>query len=297
MTIPLNVSYVVGFRKEEYGLNNIPNTLEVPRSVRHRLISLTLSMNAIKQEYNKLIRPYDDAIMKLQEAIDINEGHRNIKIKLNKTLKRLIYLQEKSSCNDIPEQVFASLINLLPPKYVSYKKEEHEWVGRYTQRGSRIYLVQENPEDLLKKQLNITLIDVNIKALSWLEQQDELNRINLSREERALMLSMKESMRVHDDNVTFDSYIEDWAHHLLDKMNIPFIPMKEYARVMRKRYRERCRREKESKKEKVADKLWKRLISRADEDMLKVIDDYLSGDSKAEEKIRKFLKEQKKNKK
>jgi hypothetical protein len=188
-------------------------------------------------------------------------------------MKRLLYLQEKASCHDIPEQVFASVISYLPPKFLSYEKEEHTWRGRYDKRGCRFHGVES--KDYESNELNIILIKINIKALAWLEQQDELKRINLDEKERALMLSMKEAMKVHDDAVTFDGYIEDWAHKLLNEFKIPYITHRQYQKMMKKRYDKR-RKEKKSAQDKVIEQVM--LAMERDEEVKKKVEEILNGD-------------------
>lgn len=232
-------------------MNEIPQLVDAPHSVQTKLLSLVLSMNAIKQEYNKLIRPYENAINKLQKSISENIGHPIIVRNLNKTLRHLMYLQAKVSFNDIPEAVFAGVIKFLPVKYVSYEKEVQSWYGDFTHKGQYSYYAGEQH---IQRKLNITLLKINIKAIAWLEQQDELNRIELTREERALMVAMKEAMTVHDDNVTFDSYIEDWAHKILKELDINYISSKNYAKVMRERYKEQRKKER-SEQDKVVEQV------------------------------------------
>jgi len=63
--------------------------------------------------------------------------------------------------------------------------------------------------------IHLNIFSVNTIVIPYLENQSELKRIIFTKEEGAVIKAIKELLKVKDDTVTFDSYIDSWAKRLL----------------------------------------------------------------------------------
>lgn len=179
-----------------YPFNIIPCNLAFPAHILKYLTVMTISMNYIRREYNKIIKPYARAIEALENAIELNKGHPVIISRFNKEISRLLYLQRKSSVLNIPREVVDSFIARIPSRYFRYYDERKEWKTR--QSDNTYFFVT-------------SMLEIRVQALAFLEQQVELKRFVLSKEESALLMGMKEAMCVHDDASSFDDYLHKWS--------------------------------------------------------------------------------------
>lgn len=173
-----------------------------PEQVRHRLLSLRISMNHLREYYVKAYYNYSVPIQKVQEAL-----WRCTKLfgrrRLTATLRKLMLLEKNAESIMLDYKIIGSVVSLLPTRYLTYDKQVLEWQF-----------------DNLKWRINLYLLKIQVQAIAYLEQQSDLGRVNLSKQTKAMLVAMRDCMAVHEEGQDFDTYINKWSDKILTEMGL-----------------------------------------------------------------------------
>jgi hypothetical protein len=175
-----------------------------------RLIVLQISQNHIAREFylkkvSILDKGIDKLIMKIEHCHSLKSSYYkkkrikecSLKIKRLKRLKKMNISYE--SFGEEHMKLIYSIADYIPKKYYFYNEE------KFVDESSKY-----SSDYLILKTFSLSHL-----AIPYLEQQLQLGRIKFSEDQYNMLLAIKEAMRVRDDNMTFDSYIDDWAGKLL----------------------------------------------------------------------------------
>lgn len=203
---------VSSFHKIEYPFGRISYTNNDGVDLKRKLTVLDISRNNVSREFSRMSSPYDKTIDYWNTRI---EYYRNIKRKNGN--KKSCYRKEKiEECTRNIRRNFRL-------------KFRNPWVSDYENEfGLVLRLVRRCPErfcsvfkdvfenENMSTRFDVYLLRVSSKIIPYLEQQLGLGRISLTEEEKRMLFSLKEAMRVKDNSTTFDSYIDNWAKKLME---------------------------------------------------------------------------------
>lgn len=177
-----------------------------------RLLLLSISRNNIIRELSKIL--FDKKIKRISYVISrlqrssLTEEYKKVKIRpYNSQLVNLLRDKKRMIMSEgLDYDILFSLINHIPEKY---KVINNEIVEYNAVKKGRLW---EN-RYFVRYVLNVLRLNTN--CIPYLEQQLELGRITLSDDEINYLSALKEAMRIKDENMTFDDYIDNWTDKLL----------------------------------------------------------------------------------
>ncbi len=186
----------------KYGDINFPSIVLSRAGGGYKQSKLSRSLTLFSITYNFILRKVEEKINnqtldKMKERFwRLRTRHGNRSKYLTRLRRKILFqkLENEKVAGRIIKNSFGDLFNLLPERYRGVKDDAIQY-----------YSITF----LLKSAL------INAKGLSYLEQQNDLGRINLNDDSLILLQSLKDLMSYRQENATFDDYINNWIKELL----------------------------------------------------------------------------------
>ena len=166
---------------------------------RKKIIVLRINESSILVEYNNLNNPYQKMAEKIKKEMDnymvgLKNPQESSKLyAMNKELRKNMK-KSKESRYEGNLHVLYELVNKVPQKFYS-TDEEHFTYKEYF--------------------FNYKVLTIRVQIIPYVIQQVELGNMVVTKEEMNMVKALQEVMRVKDEKVTFDSYINEWVKRLL----------------------------------------------------------------------------------
>jgi hypothetical protein len=181
--------------------------------LKRRLTVLDISRNNVSREFSKFSSSYDSEI-----------DYWNNRIKYYRTLKfswhkKDSYYRKKQieKCTRQIRKIF--ILKNKNPWVSDYEKEfnlVHKLTKKCPEKFSSVYK-DVFTTDIVNQRYDVYVFRVSSQIIPYLEQQVQLGRIELKDDEMVMLKALKEAMRIRDESMSFNDYIDNWTKKLLEK--------------------------------------------------------------------------------
>jgi len=178
----------------------------IEKQTRTKILCSSISYSKLSQLFFEYKLNYTETIKKLYKKLDVlqkKEKHRRKGINIiRRDINLLKYNRKGGSIFPLEDFLCLLKINKCPKRYYNKTNEEH----------NAIFCDKEDGEIVL----DIDILTINTRAISYIENLKDIGRIVLSTEQQAMLSAIKDLASVKSET-TFEEYIDDWAGKLLKR--------------------------------------------------------------------------------